>query len=169
MTARQRGVDPIIMAGMSAMTRRDVLAGGAAMVVAGGRSMDGQSAVTPLVGIGDFAGGSKVFSMAAVTATKNANGSERKSVLDGKLATGEVVAMHESWAPEGTVVVPHKISHSEILVVLEGTMAFEHDGKVDKAEAGDVVYVAYGTTHAVKNGGSGTLRFMVVAVGGDVK
>jgi len=157
------------MAGMSGMTRREVLVSGAAMVVAGGRSIDGQSAVTPLVGAGDFAGGSKVFSLAAVAATKNANGSERKSVFDGKLATGEVMSMHESWSPEGTVVVPHKISHSEVLVVLEGTMAFEHDGRVDKAVAGDVVYVAYGTTHAVKNGGTGTLRFMVVAVGGDVK
>ena len=139
------------------------------MVVAGGRSMDGQDMVAPMAAAGDFVGGSKVFSMAAVAAMKNANKSERKSVLHGTLATGEVVAMHESWSPEGTTVVPHKISHSEILLVLEGTMAFEHDGKVDKAEAGDVVYVAYGTTHAVKNGGSGTLRFMVVAVGGDVK
>jgi quercetin dioxygenase-like cupin family protein len=158
-----------MMAGMSGMTRRGVLVGGAAMVVAGGRSMDGQDVAAPMAAAGDFAGGSKVFLMGAVAATKNANGSERKSVLDGKLATGEVISMHESWEPAGVAVTLHKISHSEVLVVLEGTMAFEHDGRVDKAEAGDVVYVANGTTHAVKNGGTGTLRFMVLAVGGDVK
>jgi len=157
------------MAGMNVFSRRDVLVGGAAMVVAGGRSMDGQDVVRPMVAGGDFAGGSKVFALSGVTSTKSANGAERKMVLDGKLATGEVISMHESWTPEGTPAPPHRITHSEIVVVLEGALDFVHDDKVDKAAAGDVIYVGYGTNHAVRNVGPGTARYMVLQIGGDTK
>jgi quercetin dioxygenase-like cupin family protein len=158
-----------MMAGMSGMTRRDVLAGGAAMAVTGGRSVAQGDAVTIGKAGGDFAGGAKVFSMSGVNAVKNANGSERKMVLDGKLATGEVMSMHESWSPEGTPAPTHRITHSEIVILLEGLLDFEHDGKVDKAVAGDVIYVAYGTNHAVRNVGPGTARYMVLQLGGDTK
>ena len=153
--------------GMSEMTRRDVLVGGAAMVVAGGRSMVGQESVVADKAAGDLAGGPKVFALGGVAATRNPNGSTRKGVLKGKLATGETVSMHESWSPVGAEVKVHKILHSELIVVMEGALEYEHEGKFEKAEAGDVVYVPYGTTHAVRSAGPGVARFMVVAVGGD--
>jgi len=158
-----------MMAGMGEMSRRDVLVGGVAMAVAGGRSVAQEDAVGVGKAGGDFAGGAKVFQLSGVNAVKNANGSERKTVLDGKLATGEVMSMHESWSPEGTPAPPHRITHSEIVVVMEGALDFEHDGKVDKAVAGDVIYVAYGTNHAVRNVGPGTARYMVLQIGGDTK
>jgi quercetin dioxygenase-like cupin family protein len=156
-----------MIAGMSEITRRDVLVGGVAMVVAGGRSMAGQEGVAMDKAAGDLAGGPKVFAMGGVAATKVANGNTRKGVLKGKLATGETISMHESWSPVGAQVTPHKILHSELVIVMEGTLEYEHEGKFEKAEAGDVIYVAYGTTHALRNGGTGVVRFMVVAVGGD--
>jgi len=156
-----------MIAGMSEMTRRDVLVGGAAMVVAGGRSIEAQDSVATDKAAGDLAGGPKVFAMGGVTTTKNANGSSRKGVLKGKLETGEAVSMHESWSPVGAEVKVHKILHSELVVVMEGALEYEHEGKFEKAEAGDVVYVPYGTTHALRSAGPGVVRFMVVAVGGD--
>ncbi len=139
------------------------------MAVAGGRSVAQSGAVEVGKAGGDFASGAKVFQLSGVTPVKNANGSERKMVLDGKLATGEVMSMHESWSPEGTPAPPHRITHSEIVIVMEGALDFEHDGKFDKAVAGDVIYVAYGTNHAVRNVGPGTARYMVLQIGGDTK
>jgi quercetin dioxygenase-like cupin family protein len=156
-----------MIANMSEITRRDVLVGGAAIVATGGR-LRAQETVTQDKATGDLAGGPKVFAMGSVATTKAANGNTRKGVLKGKLPTGEAVSMHESWSPAGATVTPHKILHSELVVVMEGTLEYEHEGKFEKAEAGDVVYVPYGTTHALRSAGPGEVRFMVVAVGGDV-
>jgi len=155
--------------GMSEITRRDVLVGGVAMAVTGGRLVAQGDAVVVGKAAGDFADGAKVFQMSGVNAVMNANGSERKMVLDGKLATGEMISMHESWTPEGTPAPPHRITHSEIVVVMDGALDFEHDGAVSKAVAGDVIYVAYGTSHAVRNVGPGVARYMVLQIGGDTK
>jgi mannose-6-phosphate isomerase-like protein (cupin superfamily) len=158
------------MAAMNEMTRRDVMVGMAALAVSV-RGAEGQdAAMVPHAAAGDLAGGAKVFALGGVAATKNANGSERKNVFDGALATGEAVSLHESWAPAGTPAAPaHTIKHSEFIVVIEGTMEFWHDGKTDRATAGDVIYVAYGTNHQVKNVGDVTARYMVFQMGGDTK
>ena len=115
---------------------------------------------------GDFAGGSKVFKTSSAERTKLPNGGERLSAFMGTLATGETASMHESWIPAGTPAPAlHRITHSEMVAVLEGEVEFEHDGKKERAVAGDVIYVAYGTTHAMRNAGSGTARYMVFQVG----
>ena len=155
---------------MSGVSRRDVLVGGLAVVAAGGAVLGQDPVAAPALAAGDFAGGAKVFEVGKVAEAKQANGAARKSVFDGRLATGEFVSAHESWAPEGTPASPtHVIKHSEMIVVLEGTMELLHDGRVDKAVAGDVIYVAYGTNHAVKNAGAGVARYMVFQMGGDTK
>jgi quercetin dioxygenase-like cupin family protein len=115
---------------------------------------------------GDFAGGSKVFKTSTAVRTKLANGGERLGAFMGTLATGEVAGMHESWIPAGTPAPAlHKITHSEMVAVLEGEVEFEHEGKKEMAVAGDVIYVAYGTTHAMRNAGAGVARYMVFQVG----
>ena len=112
-------------------------------------------------------GGSKVFASAL---TKTSNGSERWVVLDGTLATGEAVSMHESVVPAGTAKsAAHVIKHSELIVVVDGTLSFQHDGVVDTAHAGSVIYVAYGTEHLVWNSGDSTARYFVLQMGGDTK
>ena len=78
--------------------------------------------------------------------------------------------MHETTQPAGTVPNPaHRIQHSEVIVVEEGTLEFDHDGKAERAGVGGIIYVALGTLHAVKNVGSGPARYVVIAIGGDVK
>jgi uncharacterized cupin superfamily protein len=115
---------------------------------------------------GDFAGGSRVFSLGKAERTKSANGTERLGAFVGTLATGEAASMHESWIPAG-VPAPalHRITHSEMVAVLEGEVDFVHDGKTERAVAGDVIYVAYGTSHFMRNAGTGTARYMVFQVG----
>ncbi len=113
---------------------------------------------------------SRVFPLAAMPERKTANGGESRDVLRGVLATGEVVAVHESMQPAGATPVPmHVIQHSELLLVQEGTVGFEHDGITEKVGAGGVIYVALGTLHRVKNVGDGPAKYFVVQVGGDTK
>jgi mannose-6-phosphate isomerase-like protein (cupin superfamily) len=113
---------------------------------------------------------SKVFSLDQVDVTTNANGSKRWNVLQGMLATGESIALHESLQPAGIAPnPPHTIQHSEIILVQDGTLLFEHDGRSEKASAGGVIFVAFGTKHAARNVGDSPARYLVISVGGDTK
>jgi quercetin dioxygenase-like cupin family protein len=112
----------------------------------------------------------QVFSFDEMTAKTAANGSVGRSVFNGTLATGESVAVHETMQPAGTVPSPaHRIQHSEVIVVEEGTLEFEHDGKAERAGAGSIIYVALGTLHTIKNVGDGQAKYVVIQIGGDTK
>jgi mannose-6-phosphate isomerase-like protein (cupin superfamily) len=151
---------------MSEMNRRDVMFGISALAAFGGQA----SAQTTDKAAGDFAAGPRVFALSSITPTKAANGSQRIIAFDGTLATGEMLAAHESWAPAGLPPSPtHNITHSELIVVLEGNLTFVHGDKQEPAAAGDVIYVAYGTNHAIRNTGITTARYLVMQVGGDTK
>jgi mannose-6-phosphate isomerase-like protein (cupin superfamily) len=113
---------------------------------------------------------SRVFVLEQMPVRKMANGGESRDVLHGALATGEVVGVHESVQPVGATPSPlHTIQHSELIMVLEGTVGFEHDGKVEKVGPGGVIYVAMGTLHRLKNVGDVPAKYCVVQIGGDTK
>jgi mannose-6-phosphate isomerase-like protein (cupin superfamily) len=113
---------------------------------------------------------SRVYPVDQIPVRKMANGGESRDVLRGTLTTGETVGVHESQQPAGMVPnPPHTIQHTEVMVVLEGTLAFEHDGKSEKVGPGGVIFVASGTLHTVRNVGEGTAKYCVVQVGGDTK
>ena len=112
----------------------------------------------------------RVFSFDEMTAKTAPNGSVGRSVFTGTLATGESVGVHETMQPAGTVPnSAHRIQHSEVIVVEEGTLEFEHDGKAERAAAGSIIYVALGTLHTLKNVGDGPARYVVIQIGGDTK
>jgi mannose-6-phosphate isomerase-like protein (cupin superfamily) len=114
-------------------------------------------------------GQAKVFSFDQMPVRTMANGGESRSIVQGVLATGESVALHESMLPTGSAPNPaHRIEHSEFIVVREGTLEYVHDGKAEKVGPGDVIYVALGTLHQVRNIGEVPAKYVVVAIGGDV-
>jgi mannose-6-phosphate isomerase-like protein (cupin superfamily) len=113
---------------------------------------------------------SRVFTPDQIPVRKMANGGESRDVLRGTLSTGEAIGVHESAQPAGMKPnTPHTIQHTEVIVVVEGTVAFEHDGKSEKVGPGGVIFVASGTLHTVRNVGEGTAKYCVVQVGGDTK
>ncbi|MGB7265203.1 MAG: cupin domain-containing protein [Terracidiphilus sp.] len=113
---------------------------------------------------------SRVFAYDQMTPNTARNGSVGRSVFNGTLATGEAVGAHETMQPAGTVPPAlHQIHHSEIIVVREGTLEFDHDGKAERAGPGSIIYVAFGTLHAVKNVGDGPAQYVVIQIGGDTK
>jgi len=112
----------------------------------------------------------RVYVADVAAAHQSANGSRSWSVLRGLLTSGESVAVHESVQPVDTPpVAPHAIQHSELIVVRDGEVMFDHDGKSEKAGPGDVIYVALGTLHRVRNVGSVPAKYVVIAIGGDTK
>lgn len=113
---------------------------------------------------------SRVFAYEQMTAKAAPNGAVGRSVFTGTLATGEAVAVHETTQPAGVAPNPlHRIHHSEVIVVREGTLEFDHDGEVERAEPGSIIYVALGALHSVRNIGSGPASYVVVQIGGDTK
>jgi quercetin dioxygenase-like cupin family protein len=113
---------------------------------------------------------SRVFATDEMTAKTTANGAVSRNAFTGTLATGEVIAAHETMQPAGTAPNPaHRIQHSELIVVEEGTLEYTHDGKTERAGAGSIIYVALGALHAVKNVGDGPARYVVIQIGGDTK
>ena len=112
----------------------------------------------------------RVFSFDEMTAKTAPNGAVGRNVFSGTLATGEAVGVHETMQPAGTAPNPaHRIQHSEVIVVEEGILEFEHDGKAERAGAGSIIYVALGTLHTIKNVGAGPARYVVIQIGGDTR
>jgi quercetin dioxygenase-like cupin family protein len=112
----------------------------------------------------------RVFNSDEATPRTAPNGAVGRSIFSGTLATGETVAAHETMQPAGTAPNPaHRIQHSELIIVQEGTVEFEHDGKSERAGAGSVIYVAMGTMHTLKNIGDSPAKYIVIQIGGDTK
>ena len=112
----------------------------------------------------------QVFPIDGMTMRKMPNGGESRDVVRGALVTGEAVGVHESVLPVGSVPNPqHVIQHSELIMVQEGTVEFEHGEKAERVGAGGVIYVALGTMHTLKNVGDVPAKYFVVAIGGDMK
>ena len=113
---------------------------------------------------------SRVFSYDDMTPKTAANGVVGRRAFTGTLATGEAIAVHETMQPAGTAPNPaHRIQHSELILVEEGTLDYTHDGKTERAGAGSIIYVALGTLHSVRNVGDGPAKYVVIQVGGDTK
>jgi quercetin dioxygenase-like cupin family protein len=112
----------------------------------------------------------RVFSYEQMPVKTASSGAEGRSVFSGTLATGEAVGVHETMQPVGAVPNPaHRIQHSELIVVQQGSLEFDHDGKAERATPGSIIYVAFGTLHAVKNVGDVPAKYVVIQIGGDTK
>jgi mannose-6-phosphate isomerase-like protein (cupin superfamily) len=96
------------------------------------------------------------------------------SIAHGTLATGESVNLHQSMQVAGAPPAqPHVIQHTEFVLVREGEVEFVHEAGgqmlTERVGPGGVIYIAFGTKHAVRNVGSAPARYFVVAIGGDAK
>jgi mannose-6-phosphate isomerase-like protein (cupin superfamily) len=156
------------MVAMREITRREMCVGLSALAATGNRvTAQTPAATTPTPATLTQA---RVYPIEQMPGRKMANGGESRDVLRGTLATGEIIGVHESQQPAGMAPnTPHTIQHTEVMVVVEGTLLFEHDGKSDKVGQGGVILVTPGTLHTVRNVGEVPARYCVVQIGGDTK
>ena len=111
---------------------------------------------------------SRVFAYDEMPAKTAPSGAVSRRAFTGTLATGESIAVHETMQPAGIAPGPaHRIQHSELILVEEGTLDYTHDGKTERAGAGSIIYVALGTLHSAKNVGDGPAKYVVIQIGGD--
>jgi mannose-6-phosphate isomerase-like protein (cupin superfamily) len=61
---------------------------------------------------------------------------------------------------------PHRHEHEEIMIVFEGTLETEQDGKTEPAEAGSIIYFGSNMLHTVRNPGTTPCRYYVIELRG---
>jgi len=97
---------------------------------------------------------------------KIANGAEIRSVLKGKLATGEPLEVHETTLPPGGMPhAPHHHVHSEMWLIREGTVQLTINGNSHVMGPGSVGFVHSNEEHGIKNVGTTPATYFVVALG----
>jgi quercetin dioxygenase-like cupin family protein len=161
---------------MNELNRRDVLAslaGAMAMVAAtpghafAQGAHDNMAVPAPPGSAGDQVLDSPhVFAFDQLPVAKTDNG-ETRAVIRGVLPTGEAIEMHETRLLAGHMPHPaHKHRHSELILVREGQMQFIDDGQPGAAVGpGGVIFTASNKMHGLKNVGSTTANYFVIAIG----
>ena len=111
---------------------------------------------------------SKVYRFADLPTEDRPNGQVDETVLNGTLATGERLELHETTLPPGQMPHPaHRHLHSELMLVRTGTLEFDNNGDKVTAGPGGVFFVGSNVLHAVKCVGSVSANYYVIAIGLD--
>lgn len=150
---------------MNQLNRREMMTAMAALAALAATGADAQTTDTAAPTT------SRVYRFSEMEEHKNAStGGWSRPVMHGTLPTGEFVEVHETMLPPGKMPhQPHTHSHSEFLLIREGTLEYLNEGKPENAGPGDVIYTAHSKLHGLKNVGTSNAQYFVVAIGVQTK
>jgi quercetin dioxygenase-like cupin family protein len=168
------------MSAMKNLNRRDLCVALSALaalgsvqasgIVGGTAEAQATPARSPAAGPDGKLSKSVVFSYAELPVQHHANGGAGRPVLSGTLPTGEFIEVHQTTLPAGQMPhPPHHHRHSELLLIREGQLEFLNDGVPQSAGPGDIVFTASNVPHGLKNTGTTTANYFVVAIGVQTK
>jgi len=147
---------------MKNLNRRDLCVALSAFAAMGSVSAEAQ---TPGLPGENVLSTPHAFTWDELTARKTENGVTRP-VTQGVLPTGEAVEIHETTLLPGHMPhPPHKHRHSEFMMIREGQLEFDNDGKKEKVGPGGVVFAASNVMHGLKNVGDAPANYFVIAIG----
>jgi quercetin dioxygenase-like cupin family protein len=150
---------------MKNLNRRDLCVALSAFAAMGSVAAEAQTAVSPGTSGEKVLSTPRAYTFEELTARKTENGVTRP-VVQGVLPTGEAVEMHETTLLPGHMPHPaHKHRHSEFMMIREGTIEFDNDGKKERVGPGGVVFATSGIMHGIKNVGDAPANYFVIAIG----
>ena len=151
---------------MKNLNRRDLCVALSAFAAMGGVAAEAQVTGTQGPSGANVLSHSETFSFDKLPVKHSANGGASRAVVQGVLATGEAVELHETTLPPGQMPhPPHKHRHSEFMMVREGELEFDNDGKPERVGPGGVIFAASEVMHGLKNVGDVNANYFVIAIG----
>ena len=110
-----------------------------------------------------------IFSASKLPIKTSEHGSSQ-AVTHGTLPTGEGVELHNSTLLAGREPhPPHHHQHEEFLFIREGQVDWLIDGARQSAGPGDILYAASDVLHGMRNTGTVTAKYFVLAIGPNLK